>query len=114
MRYILNFTQLFESYFDIDSFDNWTITYNNNESHNLEERILNRSDLTEDEFKQIIEKICSKIVELNLMEKLVYFISFEHKVKIIVKISNPNMILIISILNEQHSLSNEYDEIVYI
>lgn len=106
MRFIKYFKQLFESITFVKNKDAWKIEYNHGVNHNLDDKLLNRTDMTEINFKECIDAII-KIIENEKLNGDYAFISIKNNAKIIVNISlNIKRLYIVTILGKNENLKN--------
>ena len=106
MRFLKYFNLFLENFTDKLSVVNWSISYNHSEKHNIDDRILKRTEIkNENEFYEILDKIIDKC-DIDKLQGDYSFISFKYSTKIVCVIKNKS-IYIITILGKNENLKND-------
>ena len=112
MIFIKYFKLFLENFTDNFNIGKWTISYNHSDIHDINNRILKRSNVeNENEFNEILNKITKKI-EYEKLNGDYTFVSFEYSIKIVSYIYN-NTILVRTILGKSEN-SKKSDKIILI
>jgi hydrogenase maturation factor len=112
MRFIKYFKLFLEKFTDNSHIGKWLISYNHNLNHDINQRILKRTDVkNEKEFNQILNRITRKIEDEKLTGDYV-FVSFGYSIKIVSYIYM-NTILVRTILGKKENIKVN-DKIVFV
>lgn len=85
MKYLKYFS-IFESISDFNRIGDWIISYNDVD-HDLDSRMINRTDLNETTFKLLLDKIV-EVSESDSLNETWVFVSLKYKTKIIINIDS--------------------------
>ena len=106
MRFIKYFRLFLEKFTDGINIGNWTISYNHNSNHDINDRILKRTAIREEsEFREVLNEVTKKCESENLYGDCA-FISFKYSIKLICVIKDKS-IYIITVLGKDEKLKND-------
>ena len=112
MRFIKYFKLFLEKFTDNFNIGKWSISYNHNDDHDINNRVLKRTKVkNENEFNEILNKITKKIEDEKLTGDYT-FVSFEYSIKIVSYI-HINTILVRTILGKNEKIKVK-DKIIFI
>lgn len=103
MRFIKYFKLFLEKFTDNCKIDDWVVEYYNTKSHNINDKIIERTDIkNESEFYEILRNIIIKCNSENIKGEYI-FVSFKYSIKIVSKIINKKL-RIITILGKNEKI----------
>ena len=105
MNFLKTFKQLLESIKDFVSEINWKVTYNDGKNHDLDNKLSDRTNMTEHDFKLFLKDVIDNC-ENNKLKGDWTFISIKFGIKLITNVKYKN-IYIVTILGKNESLKNE-------
>ena len=104
MKFIKFFKELFESIINLTSVEDWYIKFNHTKTHNLDTKMSNRTDLNDEKFSEVLDKII-KICDDENIDGDYVFISLKHKAKIITRvIQNKKTLFIVTFLGKDEHM----------
>ena len=112
MNIIKRFKLFLEKFTDKIEIKSWTILYNHNLNHDINDKIIKRTEIkSENDFNSLLNELINKVETNNLIGDYT-FVSFQYSVKIVTRVKDLK-IKIITVLGKNEN-SKKKDKIVII
>lgn len=101
MKFIKSFELYLESINNIKNYNGFTIRYNHTKNHDLNKKLIERSHIKDTNyFGNIVEKIVDKSIKEKLNGDVIFF-DFKNNFKILVNVSNSELLVITFLSKDQ-------------